>query len=328
MAVKTPFSPQDFNQILTQYELGEFSHSKPISLGTVQTNYCIYTTQGKYVFRYYENRSKESVLFESDLLAYLKKHQYPCPTPFQNKHGACVGIYREKPYVIYEFINGQHIDHPNDHHKQQLIQKVAELQNLTQNYHPRYKEYRWNYNIELCGILARAEAQKTDTDDAREKLTWLENQLSALDLPESLPKGICHCDFHFSNVLFQDNLFVGLIDFDDANYTYLVFDLVCLIDSWAWPFQSDALDFARAREIVQEYAKHRPLSEIERRHLVDVHKLSILFDCIWYFGRGQAGDFYERRKIEYLNAMGYERYADALFFGKNPPRWEHCCWQC
>lgn len=280
MAVKTPFSQQDFNYILSQYELGAYTHSTPVNQGTVQTNYFIRTIQGKFVFRYYENRSKESVLFESELLMYLKKHQYPCPAPVQNKQGTCVGTYSSKPYMIFEFIDGQHIDHPDDHHKQQLIQKVAELQNLTRAYQPQHKKYRWNYDIELCRSLASTEAQKINTDNAREKLSWVENQLSVLDLPKSFPKGICHCDFHLSNVLFQDDQFSGLLDFDDANYTYLVFDLVGLIDSWAWPFQSNKLDLPQAREIVQEYIKHRPLSAIEQRHIFDVHKLSILLDCV------------------------------------------------
>jgi Ser/Thr protein kinase RdoA (MazF antagonist) len=99
MAVKIKFSQQDFNHILSQYELGTCIRSELVSHGTVQTNYFLHTTQGKYVFRYYENRSKESVLFESDLLTYLKKYQYPCPAPIQNKQSACVGTYQGKPYV-------------------------------------------------------------------------------------------------------------------------------------------------------------------------------------------------------------------------------------
>ncbi|MCJ7702758.1 MAG: hypothetical protein MUO62_14335 [Anaerolineales bacterium] len=115
--------------------------------------------------------------------------------------------------------------------------------------------------------------------------------------------------------MFREDQFVGLIDFDDANYTYLGFDLVCLIDSWAWPHSSECLDFAPGREIVQEYGKHRPLSALEQRHMYDLHKLSILFDCVWYFGRGQADDFYEKRKIEFLNDLGGEKYTDTLFEG-------------
>jgi homoserine kinase type II len=313
MAAKTLFSDQDFDDLLSQYALGTYICSEPITQGTIQTNYFVQTTRGKYVFRFYENRSKESVLFEANLLAYLKKHAYPCPTPFKNIHGKWVGLYQNKPYVFFEFINGRHIAHPDDNQKQQLIQKAAELQNLTRNYHPRYKKYRWNYDIELCRTLAQIEAAKTNTKNGYDKLAWLESQLAAIQLPRSLPKGICHCDFHFSNVLFQENKFAALIDFDDANYTFLLFDLVGLIESWAWPHPSDTLDLTQARLVVREYNKHRPLATIEKRHLFDIYKLSILFDGVWFFGRGTVENLYEKRKIEALSNIGRNKFFEALF---------------
>ena len=132
--------------------------------------------------------------------------------------------------------------------------------------------------FDLCRELARAEAARLDTQNTYRKLAWLAHELSTLDLPPSLPKGICHCDFHFSNVLFQGEEFVALLDFDDANRTFLPFDLVGLVESWAWPDEAEALDLAEARRIVQAYGQHRPLSAAEQQHLYDVYKLSILFD--------------------------------------------------
>jgi homoserine kinase len=314
MAVKTPFSQDDFVSILSQYDLGKFTQSEAVRHGTVQTNFFIQTTQGKFVFRYYENRSRESVLFESELLAYLSAHRYPCPAPFKSRQGTCVGMHHKKPYVIFEFIAGQHIEHPSDRHKRQLIAKAAELQKLTVNFRSRYTPYRWNYDRDLCRALARAEAIKIDTQDAHEKFAWLSRELSNLHLPESLPKGICHCDFHFSNVLFQGGRFAALLDFDDANYTYTQFDLVGLIEYWAWPHHADLLDLAPARGIVQEYMQHRPLTPIEQQHLYDVYKLSVLIDCVWYFERGPADDFREKRKIDALTNLGTQRFFDELFW--------------
>jgi Ser/Thr protein kinase RdoA (MazF antagonist) len=317
MTVKTLFSQSDFISILAQYDLGTYIDSGPITQGTVQTNFLLHTTQGKFVFRYYENRSRGSVLFESHLLAYLKKHHYPCPTPFKNLRGSFIGLYRQKPYVLFEFMEGQHIDCPNNHQKQQLIQKAAELHVLTQKYRPRYKNHRWNYSVELCRSLAHTEATKINTKTAQEKFTWLDHQLSILQLPVSLPKGICHCDFHFSNVLFQKNQFIALLDFDDANYTFLLFDLVGLIESWAWSHQSNVLDFEQARIIVKSYMKHRALSAVEQQHLYDVYKLSILIDTVWFFRRGDARDFYEKRKVEFLDNVGRQQFMDLIFSRRN-----------
>lgn len=313
VAVKTQISDQDFAQIIDQYDLGFFHRAIPVTQGSVQTNYFIHTTTGKFVFRCYENRAKESVLFETELLTYLKTHNYPCAAPIKNLHGEMVGTIQKKPFVLFEFVEGNQVDQPNGVHKQQLIQKTAELQLLTQHYQPKFIEHRWNYDIASCLTLSQKTAKQINTKNAFKKLSWFENELKQLNLPESHPKGICHCDFHFSNVLFQNDIFVALLDFDDANYTFLQFDLVALVDSWAWPHQSDTLNLAKARAIVQAYMQYRPLSDLEQHHFWDVYQLSILFDGIWYFARGDAADFYERRKIRHLQDLGREQLMDGLF---------------
>jgi homoserine kinase type II len=323
MAIKTELSKGDFTEILSNYNLGEYKTSKPFTTGSVQTILSLQTTKGEFVFKYYRNRPKDSVLFEINLVKYLKSKNYPCPAPFKNKHGKYVGIHNKNPYVIFEFIEGHHIEKPSENQKRQFIRKVAELQNITRNYRPLNKKHRWNYSIKLCGELGRKKAQEVATTNAREKLTWFESELSKLNLPKSLPKGICHCDFHFSNVLFKDGEFHALLDFDDANYTFLTFDLATLINPFISSFEWDTwskfkkdenvFDFKEARKIISEYIKYRPLNGNEKRHLFDIYKLSIMFDCVWYFERGDAMDFYEKRKIEYLNAIGRDEFYNKLF---------------
>ena len=313
MAVKTQFTRDDFESILLQYDLGAYSYADAIQQGTVQTNFFINTTQGRFVLRYYENRSRESVLFESDLLRYLATYRYPCPSQMKNIQGSYVSVYRNRPYVIFEFLEGEHIEYPTVHQKQQLIQKAAELQKLTRGYVSPYTPHRWNYTSDLCRTLARKEAERIDTQDAHEKFMWLTRELAELELPSSIPKGICHCDFHFSNVLFRGNEFIALLDFDDANYTFLQFDLVGLMEYWAWPHTNDTLDIEAAYGVLQEYMKHRVLQSIEQYHLYDVYKLSILFDSVWYFGRGSGDDFHERRKMDALSSLGRQRFFERFF---------------
>lgn len=323
MAVKTKFSKNDFTKILSDYDLGEYKNSRPFTTGAVQTNFLLQTTKGKFVFRYYENRSENSVLFESDLIKYLNDKKYPCPAQFKNKHRKFVCTYRGKPFIIFEFVEGKHLKNPNENQKKELVIKVAGLQNITKNHKPKNTKFRLNYNIENCNNLARKEAEKINTANAREKLKWFEAELPKLELPKSLPRGVCHCDFHFSNVLFKNSKFNALIDFDDANYTFLVYDLAALINPFIKSFEwnnwtkfkkgESVFDFGEARKIVSEYMKYRPLNKNEKEHLFDVFKLSIMFDCIWYFERGNAKDFYEKRKIEYLDSLSRKEFYKRLF---------------
>ncbi len=323
MAVKTPFSKQQLIEILSLYTLGVYRDFQPVSKGTVQTNYFLQSTQGAFVFRYYENRSRGSVLFETNLMHYLKHKNYPCSAPLRNRQGSFVGMYREKPYVIFECIEGEQVESPNADQQRQIIHKAAELQRITRTYRPRYITHRWNYSPQLCLALGQESAQKINTPEAKEKLEWLEKELSMLRLPTALPKGICHCDFHPSNILFKNGELKALLDFDDANYTYLTYDLATLINpflpSFNWQtwsrFEKKAcvFDFREARATALEYDRYRPLSHSEKRYLFDVYKLSILFDSIWYYARGNGNDFYEKRKIDYLNDLGRDRFYRELF---------------
>lgn len=323
MAVKTRFSDEEFVEILANYRLGEYIGSQPIDAGTVQTNFALQTTRGKFIFRYYENRSIESARFESNLINYLKARKYPCPAPYKNTKGQYVGTFHGKPFVIFEFIEGQHLENLSKAQKDQVIQRVADLQNLTSKYRPLGRQQRLNYDPAHCLALAHQTAQTIDTANAQAKLKWYKDEVSKLDLPGSLPKGICHCDFHYANILFKDGEFVALIDFDDANYTYLTYDLALLMRPFLPSFEWDTwrqfeageniLDFSEAKSLVMEYSKYRPLSPMERRHLFDVCKLTVLFDGIWYFERGDVSDFFERRKIDAFNQLGRDRFYERLF---------------
>ena len=200
---------------------------------------------------------------------------------------------------------------------------VAKLHNITKSYRPFNKNHRWNYGIDLGRNLANKQAEKINTVNSQKKLKWFESELQQLNLPRSLPKGVCHCDFHFSNVLFFNGKFNALIDFDDANYTFLIFDLVSLVEPFVSSFKhynwfehnvtDNVFDFGETKRVVSEYEKYRCLNNNEKRHIFDVYKLSFLFDCIWYFERGNAEDFFEKRKIEHFNNLGADNFYNELF---------------
>lgn len=318
MTVKSSFTQSDFEQILSQYQLGSLLSAEPIPQGTVQTNFFIFTTQGKLVFRYYENRPKPSVLFEIEVLLFLQAHHFPSPCPMPNTAQEFVGVFKDKPFVLFSFLEGQPLSDPQETHKKQLIQKAAELQSLTLKFKPRCRNHRWNYTPDFCCRVAFEKAQKLNTPAAWEKFIWLEGQLRLLQLPVSLPKAICHCDFHFSNTLFQGEQLAALLDFDDANYTYAPFDLVCLVDQWGWSYPEETMDLGVAANIVATYNQYRQLSPLEQHHFFDIFKLSILIDCLWFFARGSGEDFYERRKIDFLNRLGREQFETALFRNELP----------
>lgn len=315
MAVKTALTRERIDVFLKEYNIGALISYAPIEKGNVQTNYKLETDAGAYVLRIYENRPLESVMFEMDVLRRLLSRRFPVPPPV-----GPVGSIDLKPAVLFAFMKGEHVPQANAAKEAALIALVARMNAAMAGFVPAHMDARLNYTID--GVRACAKDIAAKHPGFAEKLAWHDAQLSMLTLPPGFPMGVCHCDFHFSNMLFSGDEISCLLDFDDANYTYLPFDLVWLLepfsaafdhDTWAAFGAGDAriFDFTRAKRIVGIYQKVRKLSTVEVNGLFDLLKLSVLIDCLWYFSRGE-GEFYEKRKIDALNHLGRARFLEEL----------------
>ena len=118
MANKIKFSKTELQQILSNYNLGVLKNSKVFTGGSVQINILLQTTKGKYVLRYYkQGRPLKSVMFELNLILLLKTYHYPCPAPLKNKTGEYIGIFKNKPYIIFEFAKGEHLTKQSEKQK-------------------------------------------------------------------------------------------------------------------------------------------------------------------------------------------------------------------
>jgi homoserine kinase type II len=310
MAVKTFFTDHDFHSIVSGYDLGTYKASRPLNTGAVQTNILLETSKGSYAFKYYENRSDKYVRFETELLDFLTRHTYGCPAPIKNNQGDAVGHYADKPYALFSFLEGEPSN--STHYGLQVAQAIGILHQLTHDYKPSYAHHRDSYDPMSCRRNARANKVKISSkSEAKSRLEWLEYELGKLDLPATLPKGVCHCDTHPSNFLYQNDKLVAVLDFDDAAYIYLLYDLANLLFFWAWPDRDD-LDFDTAKRLIAEYQRYRPLTQEEQEHLFDMLHMVNFMGVGWFIDH-ERDVANSRRKTEFLNALGRKRFYNKLF---------------
>jgi homoserine kinase type II len=310
MAVKTLFSSADFQTILSYYDLGDYKDSRPFKMGAVQTNILLETSRGKSVFRYYESRSENYARFEVGVLGYLTHHDYPCPAPIENKQSEYIGGYQDKPFALFEFLEGEHSE--SEGNGKQIAKALGKLHTLTAGYQPKYYEARDTYDPTSCLRNALVSVKKIRSEfEANERLGWLKTELNRLQFSETLPKGVCHCDTYPSNFLYKEGNLVAVLDFDDAAYVYLLYDLANLLFFWAWPDKGNLI-FAKAKELMGEYEQYRTLIEAEKRHLFDVLHMVNFMGIGWFIDNN---DVYinSRRKTEFLNALGREGFYNRMF---------------
>lgn len=316
MAVKTNFSTVHFNRILSDYNIGEFVSSKNFMAGYVQTNILINTTKGKFVLRYYENRSKESVLFETDFLNHLVKHQYPCAKPIINSNGGFIGIFKKKPFVIFSYLEGHHLKSLNNAQIQEMIKHLALLHKLSENYKPINVKHREPRSIEFCLKTAKIESKRfKDKKIGKERLKFVKTSLGKIDFPKNLPIGITHGDFDKANLKFKGDTLSGILDFDDATQTFLIYDLGVILLYWT-RFYTKKFDFIKAKRILKIYTKYRPLSKLEHEHIFDAVQFAALMIMSWLLhDKWKGKDLFKilGNIVEEMNNIGRNEFKKRIF---------------
>ena len=314
---KITLQPDDFAVILSTYNLKNFLQAQPFEHGSVQTNVRVDSTQGSFVLRYYENRSVEWVTYETSLIRFLVEKGFPTPAVIGDKQGRSFSLYRGKPYVLFQFVEGEHPSDLNvDLNSGQaacVARTIARMHVLTHKMVLPFEKVREGRDVSTCyRVASDGAALMADRAVAGERLAWLKEALALVDLPSGLPWGVCHGDCNRRNFIFDKGALVGVLDFDMATHSVLVTDLASLIYWWAWPPGED-LKLDVAREMMRAYSEVREVSRVEQLHLLSALKLVVLFSLAWFIA--DDAEFEQvKAALAKLEAFDTERFA-ALMFG-------------
>jgi homoserine kinase type II len=302
MTEKTEFLKEDILNLMGMYKLGDYNSYKTFAQGTLQTTIMLQTSTGKYVLKYYENRSKPHVVFEVQLTNFLEGYGWPVAPIIKNENGEFISEYKSIPYIIIKYIEGEHCKNPNDYFDTlkmaQVIKVLAEMHTLTNDQPKDFWGNKEVYDISYC----RREFKKQHSDLVdKYGGKWFENELNKLEFPDFLPKGICHADLNYTNFLFKENHVVAVLDFDMSIHTCLIYDIANMIYWWTdyrarWEDKKE-----RAKFIIREYTKWRSIDDKEREYIFDALKLVILLGISW----SNDIDFQDEiAKFEALNKIG------------------------
>ncbi|MBT3866275.1 homoserine kinase [Candidatus Woesearchaeota archaeon] len=311
MGVKTRFKRSFFEEVCREYNLGSLRSYSNFDLGCVQTNILLKTSLGKYVFRYYEIRTLDHIQFEVSLLDYLSKHNFLTPSPLKCNSGKFITSHKSKFYAVFDYIPGKHRKRLSSKALNNLLKELAKLHNITECY--RLKGYNYREGHDVAYVLKECSLihKKMNNQLSKERLKIIKDNLNKLEFPKSLSLGIVHADYNLSNLKFEKDKISGVLDFDDACYTHLNYDVASQIWYLAWK-RDKIFDKKRARKIIKIYEKYRPLSKVEKKHLFDSLAILILTHMTWSFeGKGRHFDYYLKR-LNWLMNIGREKFSSYL----------------
>src|SRR5690606_25408559 len=202
MAVFTPVSDSDAQELLTRYTLGELVSLRGITAGIENTNYFLGTTQGEYVLTLFEVLTREQLPFYIELMHHLAVNGIPVPEPQTLKDGTRLTILHGKPCAIVTRLSGGYEPAPSAAHCALAGKTLAEAHLAGRAFGMAQPNLRglawWRETVpKVLPFLSTSQAGLiTDVLDEQE-------QFAHTDTYRALPSGPAHCDLFRDNVLFD-----------------------------------------------------------------------------------------------------------------------------
>ncbi|BDD12241.1 homoserine kinase (plasmid) [Fulvitalea axinellae] len=266
----------DFERLLKSYDLGVFINAKRLSSGFANENYRLETDKGVFLARLCKQQPLENIEYELWVLKGLKSLDFPAAYPIARKDGSLISDSSAGYFVFYDFISGSEPE-ANIETAKEIGNASAKI-GLFPNPEEKIKQ---NYlDWECCEqVLARIPESKNPKPDIFDFYIEQTEKLREA-YHADLPKGLVHGDIFTDNTLFNGNKLSAIIDFEEACYENLLFEVGVAINGFC--FKENRLSSELLDSYLNEYQKIRPLSSEELKWLPDYIKRGAHAMLTWH----------------------------------------------
>jgi homoserine kinase type II len=261
MAVYTELRKTFLEELADDYNFGRLGGASEIPEGSVNSNYLIETTKGKFLLRVDEVKSESEVRREIDLLAFLRKHGFPCPHPMQDRTGRYYRDYEGKCVSLYKYNEGRVpiVARLRPSQLETIGRALGELHVIGKGYK---KGIDNRFSFERIADLYLTVRNRLP-NYFRKITRTLEDEIEYLTryLEGKLPKGIIHGDLFADNLLFRGEKLTAVLDFEAACRGKFIFDIATAVNALCFVDGGYSLD--RFRYLLHGYESVRTLSLAE-----------------------------------------------------------------
>ena len=250
MAVYTSLTDSDMRALVADYYLGELVSFQGISGGVENTNYFLTTTTGKYVLTLFEEFEFDEVPYFLDVVAHLKHKGFNVPAALIDIHGERLRVVKDRPAIIVDCFPGEGLEQTSVETCRQMGAALAKLHIAGEDFPEQRESHRgmdW-WHATSTALLAELEPKQAEL---------LQSQIAAFDdfiaQHPDLPKTTIHGDLFYNNTLFDGENLSAIIDFYNACYSWVMYDLAIVVNDWCSDMSTGELDMEKYRALMKAY---------------------------------------------------------------------------
>lgn len=311
MATYTKLNQHDIQILADNYQL-KVTEFEAMDGGNGNSSHLIKTKEDTYVLTVCDDKVFDEVLKMGQLLLLLERHEVPCTRLISTINGDILITHSNKPVMLKVYIEGQVHDNLNETMLSQLGIQTAKLNQISApDYLPTNHPYGRQHFPKVVGL---------NIDQKYE--SWLAAEINYLDknVADNLPLGLIHGDLFNDNLLFENENFKAIIDFEEACYYYSVFDLGMAIVGTC--LDNTSINLNKVNALVNGYQQIRPLEPIEKDSLQMFIRYAAAATSYWRFNqyniempcKDKAQHHWQMVQIaEEVSAMSKTKFLQAIF---------------
>jgi homoserine kinase type II len=253
---------EDVRAILRDFGRAGYRSHQPIAVGTINTNVRVETDGGPLFLRVNEGKSLDDVSREAAIVAHVAARGVPTPVPLASTAGQPFAAWRDQLVSVFPWVAGRTLsrDEVGPRHAAAVGRALAELHQAGTDF-PDHRPGRYEPD-EIDRRLARVAA--LGRPELAPAVTILTAALAELGRARAgaLPDGLIHGDLFIDNVLYVGEEVGALIDFEQASWGRLSYDLAVTVLAFGFGRDDFRADVTRA--LIDAYRAARPPTSEER----------------------------------------------------------------
>jgi homoserine kinase type II len=208
---------------------------QPIAVGTINTNVRVETSEGLRFLRINEGKTLDDVVREAAIVEHLSSRGVPTPAPFRAMAGFGAGEpygrWRGEIVSLFPWLPGRTLARGDvtAEHARQVGSALGILHRVGVSFPDqtpgRYEPDEIDRRLDRVAALTASDPLLSAAE------ATLRPELGALAIGRvvDLPVGVIHGDLFIDNVLFDGSALVALLDFEQASWGRLAYDLAVTI---------------------------------------------------------------------------------------------------
>ncbi len=275
MAVYTPLTDEQLDEVARQFRVGRMIRATGVPEGSINTNYSVETSSGRYFLRHTTVRSGHDLRFEAALLSHLAQAGFPGPRWVPSVGGESFIELAGGRASLFHYLTGEELSRARFgvEEAEALGRTLGKMHRETSSF-SMHRENPYGLPTVQGWVAGLANHPQSEVADAARILegALLEVRAHSDGL---CPRGVIHADLFMDNVKFIGEQVSAFFDFEMACHESYILDLAITLNAWCF---DGGYAQPLCRALLRGYQIERPLSDLEKQAFF--HRL--LFGAIRY----------------------------------------------